>query len=161
MVAETVGVFLYVFLGVGATASFLVTSAAKIAVCRIQVLRWVETDPSFAQGFGNLFTIGLSYGGGAAFGLTAAAPVSGGHLSPGFTIALAIFKGFPARKIPQYIVAQIFGGYLAGLCVYLAYKPSLDAVAAGYTAAGEAALIFSSSGVSSIPRAFATMLLAD
>jgi hypothetical protein len=32
MVAETVGVFLYVFLGIGATASFLVTSAAKIAV---------------------------------------------------------------------------------------------------------------------------------
>ncbi len=38
------------------------------------------------------------------------------------------------RKVPQYILAQILGGYVAILCVYAQYKSSIDAVTAGITA---------------------------
>jgi len=110
--AEALGVFLYVYCGVGASAAFFVTTAAK------------ET------GFGSLFTIGFSYALGIAFGILVSGPTSGSHLSPGYTIAFAIFKGFPWRKVPQYILAQIFGAFIAALVVYGVYKQDLVAITA-------------------------------
>jgi len=55
-------------------------------------------------------------------------PTSGSHLSPGYTIAFAVFKGFPWRKVPQYIIAQIFGAFIACLVVYGTYKQDLVAI---------------------------------
>lgn len=54
-------------------------------------------------GFGGLLNIGLCYAFGIVFAIIVAAPVSGGHLSPSFTIAFTIFKGFPLRKVPYYV----------------------------------------------------------
>ena len=71
--------------GLGASATFFVTSAVKEA------------------GFGGLLNIGLCYAFGIVFAIIVAAPVSGGHLSPSFTITFAIFKGFPLRKVPYYV----------------------------------------------------------
>ncbi|KAG8857961.1 hypothetical protein FRB96_005452 [Tulasnella sp. 330] len=108
--AEALGVFFYVYCGVGASAAFFVTSAAK------------------QSGFGSLFTIGWSYALGITFGILVSGPTSGSHLSPGYTIAFAIFKGFPWRKVPQYIIAQIFGAFIACLVVYGTYKQDLVAI---------------------------------
>src|SRR5690349_13087798 len=49
--------------------------------------------------------------------------VSGAHLNPAVTIALAVMGKFPWASVPIYIVAQIAGGFLGGVIVWLAYLP--------------------------------------
>lgn len=40
-------------------------------------------------------------------------PVSGAHLNPAVTLAFAVRRNFPWRRVPGYIVAQFVGGILA------------------------------------------------
>jgi aquaporin Z len=40
-------------------------------------------------------------------------PVSGAHLNPAVTIAFAVRRNFPWKRVPGYIVAQFVGGILA------------------------------------------------
>ena len=49
--------------------------------------------------------------------------ISGAHLNPAVTIALATIGTFPWAKVPGYIVAQIAGGFLGGVLVWLTYLP--------------------------------------
>lgn len=52
--------------------------------------------------------------------------VSGGHLNPALTMALAIFRGFPWKMVWQYWIAQIFGMFCGSLIVYLIYYQALS-----------------------------------
>lgn len=130
LLAETTGVFFYTFPGVGATVSFMVSTIAK------------------ESGYGDVLTIGFAYGLGIAFAILVSAPTSGGHLSPAYTISFALFKGFPWRKVPQYILAQILGAFLACYMVYIQYKQQLQAYATELEALGPArdAIMFSPQG---------------
>src|SRR5690349_3672154 len=49
--------------------------------------------------------------------------VSGAHLNPAVTIALATTGTFPWAKVPGYILAQVAGGFLGGVLVWLQYLP--------------------------------------
>ena len=49
--------------------------------------------------------------------------ISGAHLNPAVTIALASIGDFPWAKVPGYIAAQIVGGFLGGVVVWLQYLP--------------------------------------
>jgi glycerol uptake facilitator protein len=64
---------------------------------------------------------------GWAFGVTIAVycvnSISGAHLNPAVSIALASIGSFPWSKVPMYIAAQIAGGFLGGVLVWLAYLP--------------------------------------
>lgn len=53
--------------------------------------------------------------------------VSGAHLNPAVTLGLAVAGGFPGEMVPGYILAQITGGFLGGIVVWLAYLPHWDA----------------------------------
>jgi glycerol uptake facilitator protein len=68
---------------------------------------------------------------GWALGVTIAVycvnAISGAHLNPAVTIALASIGAFPWAKVPMYIVAQIAGGFLGGVIVWLAYMPHFKA----------------------------------
>src|SRR5450759_515548 len=68
---------------------------------------------------------------GWAFGVTIAVycvnSISGAHLNPAVTIALATMGAFDWAKVPMYIVAQIAGGFLGGGIVWLAYLPPCKA----------------------------------
>lgn len=57
-------------------------------------------------------------------------------------------QGFPARKVPFYIAAQIFGGFIGALTVYGVYRQQLVAIAGALIAAGEQSVLFSNQGVS-------------
>jgi glycerol uptake facilitator-like aquaporin len=89
------------------------------------------------EGLGNLLTVALCFGLAIALAVTFAGPISGGHLSPGMTIAFALFKGFPWRKAPHYILAQLLGAFLGCLAVYAQFAPAFEAMTAKMRAAGQ------------------------
>jgi glycerol uptake facilitator protein len=64
---------------------------------------------------------------GWAFGVTIAVycvnSISGAHLNPAVSIALASIGAFAWAKVPLYIAAQVAGGFLGGVIVWLAYLP--------------------------------------
>lgn len=49
--------------------------------------------------------------------------VSGGHLNPAVTVALASIGQFAWAKVPAYILAQMVGAFLGAIVVWLAYLP--------------------------------------
>jgi glycerol uptake facilitator-like aquaporin len=103
MVAEMTGAFIYVYAGVGATAAFTVGNLV-------------------AQPIGSLFTVGVAYSIGIVLAITICGASSACHFSPSVTISFVLFKGFPIRKAVMYILAQVFGAYLACLVVYVQWK---------------------------------------
>jgi len=64
---------------------------------------------------------------GWAFGVTIAVycvnSISGAHLNPAVSIALASIGSFPWNRVPLYIAAQVAGGFVGGVIVWLAYLP--------------------------------------
>jgi len=67
----------------------------------------------------------------AACGAWVSGGVSGGHINPVVTLCMAIFRGFPWRKVPSYIFAQVFGAFLGALIVYANYSHAIDIVEGG------------------------------
>jgi glycerol uptake facilitator len=51
--------------------------------------------------------------------------VSGAHLNPAVTLALAVGRGFPWKKVLPFIIAQLIGAFLGALGVYLCYRDGL------------------------------------
>ena len=64
-------------------------------------------------------------------GVYAAAGVSGAHLNPAVTIALAVRAGFPWSKVPAYIAAQMAGAFVASAVVFLTYREAFAAFDGG------------------------------
>ncbi len=52
--------------------------------------------------------------------------VSGAHLNPAVTIGAAVTGGFSWSLVPGYIVAQVLGGTLGGVMVWLCYRPHFE-----------------------------------
>ncbi|SHN47059.1 MIP/aquaporin family protein [Cryptosporangium aurantiacum] len=80
-------------------------------------------------------SIAWAWGFGVALGVFVAGRISGAHLNPAVTIALAVFKGFSWRKVPGYIAAQTLGAFIAALLVRWNYSEVLASVDPGNTIA--------------------------
>ncbi len=87
--AEFIGTGLLIFFGVGCVAALVLTGA------------------SFGQ-----WEISIVWGFGVAIAIYCTAGVSGAHINPAVTIALAMFHGFDKAKVVPYIIAQMLGGIL-------------------------------------------------
>jgi glycerol uptake facilitator protein len=51
--------------------------------------------------------------------------VSGAHINPAVTFALAVKRGFPWGKLVPYWIAQIAGAFVGALGVFLCYRDGL------------------------------------
>ncbi len=73
---------------------------------------------------------------GVFTGVLIAAPVSGAHLNPAISLALALAGKFSFSLIPMYVCAQLLGAMFGAFLVWLAYKKHFDATDDGDTKLG-------------------------
>lgn len=131
--AEFLGVFMYVYAGLGSQASFVIGSILQQA------------------GLSSVLQIGFAYFAGIILALGICSSTSGGHFNPCVSIAFVVFKQFPPLKALRYIVFQILGAYVACLLVYVQYHDQIKAAEAALEAAGALqALEFTPSGPAGI-----------
>ena len=113
LVAEFAGTMILILLGVGVVAQ-VVTSEG---------------------GLGDHDSIAWAWGLGVTFGVYTAARISGAHLNPAVSVALAVFAGFSWRKVLPYAVAQTLGAFAAALLVRLVYADAIAIVDPDHTIA--------------------------
>src|SRR5262245_57642304 len=73
---------------------------------------------------GGYTNITLGWGLAVLMGLCVAGRVSGGHLNPAVTLALAVFRDFPWPKVLPYMAAQLAGAFAGAALVYFNYLPA-------------------------------------
>ncbi len=52
--------------------------------------------------------------------------ISGGHINPAVTLALAVIGAFPWSQVPGYMAAQTAGAFVGAILVWLAYHPHFE-----------------------------------
>src|ERR1700726_4497456 len=77
---------------------------------------------------GGFTNITLAWGLAVTMGVYVAGKISGAHLNPAVTVAVAVFRGFPWRKVLPYSVAQTAGAFAAAALVYQNYLPAFRQV---------------------------------
>jgi len=85
-------------------------------------------NKSKAKGAGWV-VITLGWGFAVMAGVLIAGPVSGAHLNPAVTLGLALAGKFEWALVAGYIVAQLIGGFLGAVLVWLFYKDHYKATA--------------------------------
>ena len=102
-IAEAVGTMILLLLGNGVVANVLLSRSKG------QNSGWI------------VITIG--WGVAVTIGVYSVGRISGAHLNPAVTIALATIGSFPWGNVPGYVAAQLIGAWLGALLVWLAYLP--------------------------------------
>lgn len=109
LAAEAFGTFVLIAFGVGVVAQTVLSRNAN----------------------GSYLGINLGWGLAVMLGVYAAAGVSGAHLNPAVTLALAVGRGFPWPKVAPYVAAQMAGAFLASAVVFITYREALTAFDGG------------------------------
>ncbi|TDC71135.1 aquaporin family protein [Actinomadura sp. GC306] len=116
MAAEFAGTLILILFGVGVVAQVIAGSGLG--------------EP---QSLGDHDSISWAWGIGVTLGVYVSARISGGHINPAVTVALAVFKGFPWRKVLPYSFAQILGAFVGALIVRWNYSEILQKFDPGLT----------------------------
>ncbi len=106
-------------------AEFLGTAillALGCGVCAMVVLFGTGTPGEIVHGGWTNITIGWALG--VAMGVWVAGRVSGAHLNPAVTLALALFRRFSWKKLLPYWLAQTAGAFAGAAIVFLNYRPA-------------------------------------
>jgi glycerol uptake facilitator protein len=80
---------------------------------------------------GGYTNITLAWGLAVTMGIYIAGKVTGAHLNPAVTIALAAFRGFSWARVIPYIAVQTAGAFLAAGVVFWNYRPQFLTVDPG------------------------------
>ena len=77
---------------------------------------------------GDWMVIAWGWALGVMFGVYLAGGITGAHLNPAVTIAMAFRRGFAWVKVLPYIGAQLLGAFLAAFLIYINYKGAIDSL---------------------------------
>src|SRR5215210_8173984 len=109
MLAEFLGTFVLIVFGVGVVAQTVLSKGTA----------------------GSTLSINLAWGLAVTMGCYVSAGVTGAHLNPAVTLALAVHRRFPWSKVVPYSFAQLTGAFVASMLVYLTYHEALNAFDGG------------------------------
>jgi glycerol uptake facilitator protein len=112
LLAEVFGTFILILLGDGVVAN-------------------VGLAPRLAAPAYNWNTIVFGWCFAVVVAVYTVGGVSGAHINPAVTLALAVKRAFPWAKVIPYMIAQMIGAFLGALGVFLCYGDGL--VKAGLT----------------------------
>ena len=76
-------------------------------------------------------SIHLAWGLAVTMGIYVSAGVSGAHLNPAVTLAFAALRGFPWKKVPAYVAAQLAGAFCGAALTFLTYREAFSAFDGG------------------------------
>jgi glycerol uptake facilitator protein len=102
-IAEFVGTAILILLGDGVVANVLLKNSKG------EASGWI--------------VITLGWGMAVAVAVYTVGAVSGAHINPAVTIALATIGAFPLVDVPGYIIAQLLGAIVGAALVYATYLP--------------------------------------
>src|SRR5215211_510781 len=102
--AEFLGTFVLIVFGVGVVAQVVLSGRVN----------------------GQYLSINIGWGLAVTMGIYVSAGISGAHLNPAVTLALAVRRGFSWAKVGPYIAAQFAGAFLASALVFITYREALD-----------------------------------
>ncbi|KAI0254554.1 aquaporin-like protein [Lactifluus subvellereus] len=108
--AEMLGTMILTLVGTAGNCQFVLSSNNGVASSQ----RGDYLSPSF--GWACSVSLGTWVAGG----------VSGGHVNPVVTLCMAIFRGFPWRKVPGYVLGQLIGAWAGALLVFANYFHAID-----------------------------------
>lgn len=114
MASEFLGTFVLIMFGLGSVA---------VALAGLPGSGRQTAD----FGPANWLIIAWGWGLGVVLGVYVAGGISGAHINPAVTLAFAVRRGFPWRKLPAYWFAQLVGAFVAAALVYAVYFPAIDA----------------------------------
>ena len=100
--AEVLGTFLLILFGCGAVHSAVLTGAQA-----------------------GLWQVAIVWGVAIMLAAYVCGGISGAHINPAITVALALWGRFDWSRVPAYILAQLCGAMLAAAALFLIYGPLL------------------------------------
>lgn len=109
MLAEFLGTFVLIVFGVGVVAQTVLSKGTA----------------------GTTLSINIAWGLAVTMGCYVSAGVTGAHLNPAVTLALAVHRRFPWSKIVPYVAAQGLGAFAASAVVFVTYREALTAFDGG------------------------------
>lgn len=101
-VAELVGTFILILFGCGSVHAAVLTGAQT-----------------------GVWQVAIVWGMGVTLAVFVVGGISGAHINPAITIALATWSKFPWREVPAYIGSQLAGAFLAAAALFAIYAPNL------------------------------------
>ena len=107
--AELFGTFILITFGVGVVAQNVLSKGEN----------------------GSYLAINLGWGLAVMLGVYVSGGVSGAHLNPAVTLALAVTRGFPWSKVGPYVLAQVAGAFAAAALVFFTYHEAFSAFDGG------------------------------
>ncbi|XP_006462791.1 hypothetical protein AGABI2DRAFT_186654 [Agaricus bisporus var. bisporus H97] len=75
---------------------------------------------------GSWLSLSFGWAVGVAVGVWVSGGISGGHINPAVTLSLAVFRGFPWKKVPIYMMAQLLGALVGSALIYANYFHAID-----------------------------------
>jgi len=104
LAAEFLGTFILIVFGAGVVAQFVLSGGTA----------------------GNILSIHIAWGLAVTMGVYVAGGTSGAHLNPAVTVALAVHRKFPWRKVLPYSIAQTVGAFTASAVVLAVYHDAFN-----------------------------------
>jgi MIP family channel proteins len=104
MSAEFLGTFVLIMLGAGVVAQVVLSGGTA----------------------GNYLSINVAWGIAVTMAIYVAGGISGAHLNPAVTVALAVHRRFPWGKVLPYSIAQLVGAFAASSVVFAVYREALN-----------------------------------